>query len=118
MKKSSKKALSANPASIAPWTFLSNHAHVLWCIFRNAEMRIRDVAEAVGVTERMVQKIVADLAAAGYITIEKQGRRNSYHLHLDRPLRHSLESHCQVGELLNLMARAGARRGDGSGGSS
>ena len=61
----------------APWTFLTNHAHVLWCIYRQPEVRLREMAPLVGITERMVQKIVNDLAAAGYIQIEKLGRRNA-----------------------------------------
>lgn len=102
----------------APWTFLTNHAHVLWCIYRDPEVRLRDIAQLVGITERMVQRIVMELGVAGYLKIEKQGRRNRYHLHVDRPLRHPLESHCQVGELLNLMITTGARRADRSAGSS
>jgi DNA-binding IclR family transcriptional regulator len=88
-----------------PWTFLTNHAHVLWCIYRQPEIRLREIAELVGITERMVQKIVAELAAAGYVAIRKDGRRNVYELTVDRPLRHSLESHCSVGQLLDLLGR-------------
>jgi DNA-binding transcriptional regulator LsrR (DeoR family) len=119
-----KKSINSRPRAAektaveAPWTFLTNHAHVLWCIYRDPEVRLRDIAQLVGITERMVQRIVMELGVAGYLTIEKQGRRNNYRLHVDRPLRHSLESHCQVGELLSLMAQTGARRGAGSGGSS
>lgn len=94
-----------------PWTFLTNHAHVLWCIYRDPEVRLRDVAQLVRITERMVQKIVMELGVAGYLTIEKQGRRNRYRLHVDRPLRHPLESHCEVGELLNLMASTRGKAG-------
>ncbi|MDZ4780998.1 MAG: winged helix DNA-binding protein [Planctomycetia bacterium] len=101
---------AAKPPSEAPWTFLTNHAHVLWCIYRDPEVRLRDVAQLVGITERMVQRIVMELAVAGYLTIEKQGRRNRYRLCVDRPLRHSLESHCQVGELLSLMARTSSKQ--------
>jgi hypothetical protein len=113
MKKNSSNSrprASEKSAVEAPWTFLTNHAHVLWCIYRDPEVRLRDVAQLVGITERMVQRIVMELGVAGYLTIEKQGRRNSYRLHVDRPLRHSLESHCQVGELLSLMARTGAKQ--------
>jgi len=90
----------------APWTFLTNHAHVLWCIYRDPEVRIRDLAQLVGITERMVQRIVNDLAAADYVSIEKQGRCNVYRLRPERPLRHPLESHCQVGQLLELLKRS------------
>ncbi len=103
-KSSSMRARPASPSEVA-WTFLTNHAHVLWCIYREPEIRIRELAQLVGITERMVQRIVNDLASAGYVSIDKQGRRNVYLLHADRPLRHPLESHCQVGEMLDLLRR-------------
>ncbi len=106
-----KKTAAFRQPSVAaqlevPWTFLTNHAHVLWCIYREPEIRLREVAVLVGITERMVQRIVLDLASAGYLIIEKQGRRNRYELAVDRPLRHPLESHCAVGQLLKLLANA------------
>lgn len=85
------------------WTFLTNHAHVLLCLARDPEMRLRDVADAVGITERAVQQIVADLEAAGVLERERHGRRNRYTLHADTPLRHSLEAHRSVGDLLALV---------------
>jgi predicted DNA-binding transcriptional regulator len=75
-------------AAPAPWTFLTNHAHVLFCLSRDPEVRMRDVAVAVGVTERAVQRIVAELEDAGYLRREKTGRRNHYKLQTERPLRH------------------------------
>jgi DNA-binding MarR family transcriptional regulator len=85
------------------WTFLTNHAHVLLCIRRDAEIRLRDVADLVGITERAAQKIVADLAAAGYVRVEKVGRRNRYKVQPRRPLRHPLEQSHEIGELLDLL---------------
>jgi DNA-binding Lrp family transcriptional regulator len=82
------------------WTFLSNHAHVLVCLAMDSQTRLRDVAASVGITERAVQKIVNDLEAAGVILRQRTGRRNSYRLDLDVPLRHPLESHRTVGALL------------------
>lgn len=106
-KQAAKQRLPVVAAQVEiPWTFLTNHAHVLWCIYREPQIRLRDVAVLVGITERMVQRIVLDLASAGYLVIEKQGRRNHYQLAGDRPLRHPLESHCQVGQLLALLGRA------------
>lgn len=99
---------SKQPAG-ASWTFLTNHTHVLWCIYLDPEARLRDVAERVGITERMVQKIVSELAGDGYLTIEKSGRCNAYRLHVDRPLRHPLESHCEVGQLLAMLKRHAPR---------
>jgi DNA-binding MarR family transcriptional regulator len=84
------------------WTFLTNHAHVLICLARDSEMRLRDVALQVGITERAVQRIVAELEAAGTLSHEKEGRRNRYVLNADVPLRHPLEAHHTVAELLAL----------------
>ena len=85
------------------WTFLSNHTHVLLCLAIDAEQRVRDVARKVGLTERAVQRILSDLVDAGTITRERVGRRNRYTLELDSPLRHPLEAHNTVGELLEIL---------------
>jgi hypothetical protein len=85
------------------WTFLSNHAHVLLCIAENPEVLLREVAERVGITERAVQRIVADLEEGEYLSRTRKGRRNRYEVHADRPLRHSVESHNDVGVLLGLI---------------
>lgn len=92
------------------WTFLSNHAHVLVCVALEPDCRLREVAERVGITERAVQKIVADLEAAGVLTRRRAGRRNTYRLVLDAPLRHPLESHRSVGSLLGMVLHKGALR--------
>lgn len=86
------------------WTFLTNHAHVLLCLYGHPEMRLREVAQRVGITERMVQKIVRELEAAGFLSIEKIGRCNSYRMHTQLRLRHRLEAHHTIGELLQLLA--------------
>lgn len=93
------------------WTFLSNHAHVLICIHRNPDIRTRDIAEAVGITERATQGIVADLVAAGYLLRERQGRRNVYTVLADTPFRHPLEAHRSVGELLAVLEETAPTRG-------
>ena len=87
------------------WTFLTNHGHVLLCIHRDGDIRIRDIATAVGITERAAQKIVADLVQGGYVSREKTGRRNRYTVVTDRPLRHPVESQHDVGELLTVLER-------------
>ena len=87
-----------------PWTFLTNHAHVLLCVARDPEMRLRDVATEVGITERAAQRIVAELVEAGYLERSREGRRNRYQLHLERPLRHPLEQDHAVGEILQILA--------------
>jgi DNA-binding Lrp family transcriptional regulator len=85
------------------WTFLSNHGHVLVCLARNPDARVRDVAAAVGITERAVQNILGDLEDGGVLTRERVGRRNHYELHFDVPLRHQLEAHRTVGSLLRMV---------------
>jgi DNA-binding MarR family transcriptional regulator len=90
-------------SGIAAWTFLSNHGHVLLCIAREPEIRLRDVATRVGITERAVQRIVADLEQGGYLSRAREGRRNRYELHPEQPLRHPIEAHRQVKALLELV---------------
>jgi len=87
------------------WTLFSNHGHVLVCLARNNEARLRDVAADVGITERAVQKIVRELQDARFITISKHGRCNRYRINSRKALRHDLESHCTVGKLLQLLVR-------------
>jgi DNA-binding Lrp family transcriptional regulator len=85
------------------WTFLSNHGHVLLCLAQEPRIRLRDVAERVGITERAVQRIIAELEQGGYLSRVRNGRRNRYELHPDRPLRHPIEAHRQVQALLDLI---------------
>jgi hypothetical protein len=87
------------------WTFLTNHAHVLVCLAEEPDIRGRDIAARVGITERAAQAIVADLVADGYITRSREGRRNRYSIHPDAPLRHPLEHDHTVGELLVTLGR-------------
>lgn len=82
------------------WTFLSNHAHVLVCLAADPDTRLRDIAAKVGITERRVNGILADLEEAGIITVFKSGRRNSYEIDRRARLRHPLEAHKTVGDLL------------------
>ena len=91
------------PTTKADWTFLTNHARVLLCIAQEPEVRIRDVAGLIGVTERSVQRIVTELTEAGYVSRIRQGRRNHYIVHSDLPLRRPTEQCRQVSALLDLM---------------
>jgi len=86
------------------WTFLTNHAHVLLTIAAEPEVRIRDIASEVGITERAAHRIVADLEEAGYLKVTKVGRRNEYVVLKDLPLRHPAERHHRIGELLKVLA--------------
>jgi len=88
---------------MSSWTFLTNHAHVLLCIARDPGIRLRDVATEVQITERAAQRIVAELVEAGYISRTREGRRNHYEVHGDLPLRHPLEQHNGIGELVELI---------------
>lgn len=91
-------------AEAGEWTFLTNHSHVLLCLVREPGLLMREIAERVGVTERAVQKIVADLEAAGVLERQREGRRNRYGIDPSRPLRHPVEAHCRVRDLLDLVS--------------
>lgn len=86
------------------WTFLTNHAHVLLAIARTPDLRVRDLAALVGITERTAMQIIDDLEADGYVTRERQGRRNRYHIDRHNPLRHPLEEHHEIDALLGALA--------------
>ena len=86
------------------WTLLSNHGHVLVCLAGDPHMRLRDVADKVGITERAVQRIVHDLEQADMLTREREGRRNRYRIKARRRLRHPLEERRTVGELLEAVS--------------
>ena len=85
------------------WTLMSNHGHVLVCLALDPEVRMRDVATQVGITERAVQLIIRDLVDAGFVVANRVGRRNSYTLSPEPRLRHPVEAHVRVGEFLDLF---------------
>jgi len=89
------------------WTLFSNHGHVLVCLARDPEARLRDVAADVGITERAVQKIVRDLQDGGMISVTKNGRRNCYRIHKKQTLRHKLQAGCKIYDLLKVVNRSG-----------
>jgi DNA-binding transcriptional ArsR family regulator len=91
--------LEAPPA----WTFLSNHGHVLVCIVRDPNVRVREIAPAVGITERAVQRILSELEEAGVIVRTRQGRRTHYEVNERLPLRHPIEAQHSVGELVRAV---------------
>jgi DNA-binding transcriptional ArsR family regulator len=90
-------------ATGAHWTFLTNHSHVLVLLSRNPSLVLREVALRVGITERAVQRLIADLESVGIIEREKVGRQNHYRIRTKQHLRHAIESHRTVGELLALI---------------
>ena len=91
------------------WKFLTNHTQVLLCIARDPDVRLRDVAEMVGITERAVQRIVADLVEAGFLQRERVGRRSRYVIDRGVEMRHPAQAGHDIGELLALLALDGAR---------
>ncbi|SDO40354.1 Winged helix-turn-helix DNA-binding [Nocardioides szechwanensis] len=92
------------------WTFLSNHGHVLVSVALDPDARMRDVADAVGITERAVQHIVRELLDQGYLRKEKVGRRNRYFVAQDAHFRHDLESAVTLGAFLELVAQGADRQ--------
>ncbi len=96
--------MSQSGTQSVKWTFLTNHAHVLICVARDPGVRLRDVAERVGITERATQGIIGDLVEAGYVDRRRVGRRNHYSVRDDLPLRHPLERQHRIGALLDLLS--------------
>jgi DNA-binding IclR family transcriptional regulator len=94
------------PTPRKPWTFVTNHTQVLLCLAENPEVRLRDVAQAVGITERAAQRILADLIDAGYVDRDRVGRRNRYTINRDVSMRHDAQLGYQIGPLLDLLERS------------
>ena len=93
----------SSPNGNKTWRFLSNHTQVLLCIQRDPDVRFRDIAEMVGITERAAQRIVADLIDSGYVESERIGRRNHYRVNTDVAMRHPAQEGHDVGDLLRLL---------------
>ena len=85
------------------WTFLTNHAQVLLCLDETPDVRLRDVAERVGITERATQRILAELIEAGYVKTERIGRRNRYTVDREHAMRHSAQLDYRIGALLEAL---------------
>ena len=100
--------------SLQNWNFLSNYAHVLVCLADNPDARLRDVAERVGVTERTAFRLIGELEEAGVLERAKEGRRNHYVINTEAHLRHAIEEHCTVGELLETILQEDASVNDKS----
>src|SRR5579863_7314491 len=93
--------MSSNPSK--PWTFVTNHTQVLLCLAHNPDVRLRDVADAVGITERAAQRILADLVEAGYVDRTRLGRRNRYTVNRAKQMRHDAQLGHEIGSLLDLL---------------
>jgi DNA-binding transcriptional ArsR family regulator len=101
--KRAAKPVAAAAAPASRWTFLTNHSHVLILLSQDPSLVLREVASRVGITERAVQRIIADLEEAGFIEREKVGRRNRYRIRSNRALRHPIEAHRTIGDLVGLI---------------
>jgi DNA-binding IclR family transcriptional regulator len=92
--------------SARPWTFVTNHTQVLLRLAQSPDVRLRDVAQTIGITERAAQRILADLVEAGYVERRRVGRRNHYTINRDHAMRHHAQLGHQIGELLDLLELA------------
>jgi DNA-binding IclR family transcriptional regulator len=95
---------------MATWSFLTNHARALLCIAHNPGVRLRDIASTLDITERSAYAIVAELADAGYVVKEKDGRRNRYEIQGHLPLRGTIGRERTISEVLDILVEASARR--------
>jgi DNA-binding MarR family transcriptional regulator len=93
----------ANPGTVADFAFLTNHGKTLLLIAHDRRIRIRDMADLLQITERATQRIVADLAKAGYIDREREGRRNLYSVRSDVPLGLPIQRDVDIGSLLDVL---------------
>ncbi len=101
---SNGRGRAATTVEAAPkWTFLTNHAHVLTVLDSEPDLVLREVAVRVGITERAVQRIVQELEESGFLERERVGRQNHYNVIKNKPLRHPIESHRKIGDLLKLL---------------
>ena len=96
------------------WDFLTNHAHVLVCVARDPGIRLRDIAAAVGITERAAHRILSELVDEGYVVRERQGRRNRYEVKTELPLPHPLAREHEVGYLLDVLVGSTSGAGEGT----
>jgi DNA-binding IclR family transcriptional regulator len=96
----------SRPGDSKTWTFLTNHAQVLLCLSDSPDIRLREVAERVGITERATQRILSELVEAGYVKTARVGRRNTYTVDRDHAMRHSAQFGYDVGALLEALSNA------------
>jgi DNA-binding IclR family transcriptional regulator len=94
----------STPSAPKTWTFLTNHAQVLLCLAEMPDIRLRDVAERVGITERATQRILAELVESGYVTSERIGRRNRYTVDRAHAMRHTAQLGYEIGALLEALS--------------
>jgi predicted transcriptional regulator len=93
----------SRPSDQKPWTFVTSHTQVLLCIARDPDVRLKTIAESVGITERAAQRIVHDLVESGFVQRERVGRRNRYLINRELRMRHQAQYEHEIGELLDLL---------------
>ena len=93
----------SSPEQPGTWTFLTNHAQVLLCLAETPDIRLRDVAERVGITERATQRILSELVKSGYVKTTRVGRRNTYTVDREHAMRHSAQVGYEIGALLEAL---------------
>lgn len=103
MKTTSRIVEPGSEKSAPRWDLLTNHAHVLVCVAADPGIRLRDIAAAVGITERAAHRILSELVEGGYVLRERHGRRNRYQVVPELPLRHPLVQEREVGDLLEVL---------------
>ena len=101
MTKQARQRLACAPVALP---LLTNHGHVLLCVARNPSIRVREIGDCVGVTERAAHRIVGDLEREGYLTRKRVGRRNLYEVRMELPLSHELEARATVAQLVDLFS--------------
>jgi predicted transcriptional regulator len=94
----------SSPEQPKTWTFLTNHAQVLLCLADTPDIRLRDVAQHIGITERATQRILAELIAAGYVKTSRIGRRNQYTIDREHAMRHTAQIGHEIGALLTALS--------------
>lgn len=94
----------SSPSDPKTWTFLTNHAQVLLCLAETPDIRLREVAGRVGITERATQRILAELVEAGYVQTVRVGRRNSYTVDREHAMRHTAQLGYEIGALLEALS--------------
>ena len=107
------KKSSISRGDAPAWTFLTNHAQVLLAVAQNPDIRLRDVAEDVGITERAAQRILTDLVEAGYVHRNRQGRRNHYRINPNAQMRHPAQEGIRIAGLLDYLQRNSPRETSG-----
>jgi DNA-binding transcriptional ArsR family regulator len=95
--------MSSEGTPASGWTFVTNHTQVLLCVAREPDIRLRDIATRIGITERAAQRILADLVEAGYVERRRQGRRNRYTIKTEMRMRHSAQNGHDIGEVLEVL---------------